>query len=108
MVYALGKRSNLQVESAPGTVLNYITFNTQDSALRDVRVRQAIAYAMNRPLIIHSLWRDRAHWRSLLPPEHWAWTGTCSSIPMTRRRRTRCWMRRDGSQGQMAFVSAWR
>jgi peptide/nickel transport system substrate-binding protein len=44
----------------PGTNLNYISFNAQDSVLRDVRVRQAIAYAMNRPLIIHSLWRDRA------------------------------------------------
>jgi peptide/nickel transport system substrate-binding protein len=82
MVYALGKRSNLQVESAPGTVLNYITFNTQDSALRDVRVRQAIAYAMNRPLIIHSLWRDRARLaESLLPPEHWAWTGDVQKYP---------------------------
>ncbi|MEA3007886.1 MAG: peptide/nickel transport system substrate-binding protein, partial [Acidobacteriaceae bacterium] len=54
MVYALAKRPDLLVESAPGTVLNYITFNAQDSVLRDVRVRQAIAFAMNRPLIIHS------------------------------------------------------
>ena len=31
--------------------------------------RQAIAYAINRPLIIHSLWRDRARLaESLLPP----------------------------------------
>ena len=60
MVYVLGKRANLQVESGPGTNLNYISFNTQDAVLRDVRVRQAIAFAMNRPLIIHSLWRDRA------------------------------------------------
>ena len=55
MVSALAKRPNLQVESGPGTNLNYISFNTRDSVLRDVRVRQAIAYAMNRPLIISSL-----------------------------------------------------
>jgi peptide/nickel transport system substrate-binding protein len=76
MVSALAKRPDLQVQSAPGTNLNYISFNVQDSVLRDVRVRQAIAYAMNRPLIIHSLWRDRAQLaESLLPPQHWAWTG---------------------------------
>jgi peptide/nickel transport system substrate-binding protein len=82
MIYALAKRPDLLVESAPGTVLNYITFNAQDSVLRDVRVRQAIAYAMNRPLIVHSLWRDRARLaESLLPPEHWAWTGDVQHYP---------------------------
>jgi peptide/nickel transport system substrate-binding protein len=82
MVYALIKRPNLQVESAPGTNLNYISFNTQDSVLRDMRVRQAIAYAMNRPLIIHSLWRDRAQLaESLLPTQHWAWTGDVQQYP---------------------------
>jgi peptide/nickel transport system substrate-binding protein len=82
MVYALAKRPDLLVESAPGTVLNYITFNVQDAVLRDVRVRQAIAFAMNRPLIIHSLWRDRARLaESLLPPEHWAWTGDVQQYP---------------------------
>jgi peptide/nickel transport system substrate-binding protein len=82
MVSALAKRPNLQVESGPGTNLNYISFNTQDSLLRDVRVRQAIAYAMNRPLIISSLWRGRAQLaESLLPPEHWAWTGDVQQYP---------------------------
>ena len=82
MVYALSKRPGLVVESAPGTNLNYITFNAQDSVLRDIRVRQAIAYAMNRPLIIHSLWRDRARLaESLLPPQHWAWTGDVQQYP---------------------------
>ena len=82
MVYALSKRSNLQVEDGPGTNLNYISFNTRDAVLRDIRVRQAIAYAMNRPLIIRSLWRDRARLaESLLPPQHWAWTGDVEQYP---------------------------
>ena len=82
MVYALARRSDLQVESGSGTNLNYISFNTQDRVLRDVRVRQAIAYAMNRPLIIHSLWRDRARIaNSLLPPQHWAWTDDVQRYP---------------------------
>ncbi len=82
MVAALAKRPNLQVEDGPGTNLNYITFNAQDSVLRDVRVRQAIAFAMNRPLIIQSLWRGRARLaESLLPPQHWAWTGDVQQYP---------------------------
>ena len=82
MVQALSKRPDLQVESGPGTNLNYISFNTQDSVLRDLRVRQAIALAMNRPLIIQSLWRGRARLaESLLPTEHWAWTGDVQTYP---------------------------
>jgi len=82
MIYALAKRPDLRVESAPGTNLNYISFNTRDKLLREVGVRQAIAYAMNLPLIIHTLWRDRvqpAH--SLLPTQHWAWTGDVEQYP---------------------------
>ena len=82
MVYALARRPDLRVDTAPGTNLNYLSFNTQDPVLRDVRVRQAIAYAMNRPLIIHSLWRDRARLaESLLPPQHWAWSGDLPQYP---------------------------
>ena len=87
MVYALAKRPDLRVDTAPGTNLNYVSFNTQDPVLKDVRVRQAIAYAMNRPLIIHSLWRDRARLaESLLPPQHWAWTGDLPQYPYDQAR----------------------
>jgi peptide/nickel transport system substrate-binding protein len=82
MVYALAKEGSLQVQDAPGTNLNYISFNTQDSVLRDLRVRQAIAYSINRPLIVESLWRNRAQLaESLLPRQHWAWTGDLQQYP---------------------------
>jgi peptide/nickel transport system substrate-binding protein len=75
MVNSLKEKPELVVQTAPGTVLNYLSFNLSDPSLRDVRVRQAIAYSINRPLIIHSLWRDRARpAESLLPPDHWAWS----------------------------------
>ena len=74
-VYALRNDPVLEVEAGPGTILNYISFNTRDKVLRDVRVRQAIAFAINRPLLVHALWRDRARLaESLLPIEHWAYT----------------------------------
>ncbi len=75
-VYALRSNTNLQIDSGPGTTLVYLTFNTRDRVLRDARVRSAIAKAINRPLIIHSLYRDEARLaESILPPEHWAWNG---------------------------------
>jgi peptide/nickel transport system substrate-binding protein len=79
MTGALAMRPNLQGESAPGTSLQYISFNTEDPVLKDPRIRQAIAYAIDRPLIIHSLWRDRARLAdSILPKQHWAWSGNVS------------------------------
>jgi peptide/nickel transport system substrate-binding protein len=82
MVYALKRDSQLVVEDGPGTVLNYIVFNMRDPILKDERVRQAIALAINRPLIIRSLYRDQARVaESLLPPQHWAWSGETEKHP---------------------------
>ena len=59
-VYALRRDPHLAIEDGPGTVLNYIVFNTRDPILRDARVRTAIAVAINRPLIIQALYRGEA------------------------------------------------
>jgi len=75
-VYSLRNDPHLSIEDGPGTVLNYISFNTRDPILKDARVRQAVACAINRLLIVHALWRGHARLaESLLPREHWAWTG---------------------------------
>jgi len=75
-VLALERESSLEVLRAPGTVLGYLAFNTRDPILKDVRVRQAVAYAIDRTAIIHYLMRDFARPAySLLPPESWAYNG---------------------------------
>ncbi len=80
IVAALARNPHLAVEHGPGTVLNYIVFNLRDPLLRDVRVRTAIALAINRPLIIQALYRGEARpAESLLPPEHWAWSAPPAS-----------------------------
>ena len=74
MVLALEKQPNLVVQRAPGTVLGYMAFNLRDPILRDVRVRQALAYAIDRGSMIHYLSRDFARPAdSILPPESWAY-----------------------------------
>jgi peptide/nickel transport system substrate-binding protein len=76
-VFALRRDPHLAIEDGPGTILNYIVFNMRDPLLRDVRVRSAIALAINRPLLIQALYRGEARLaESMLPPQHWAWTPT--------------------------------
>lgn len=76
-VHALRQNRNLAVKIEPGSELYYIVFNLRDPILKHQKVRQAIAYAINRPLILQSLFRGDARLASsLLPPEHWAWTAT--------------------------------
>jgi peptide/nickel transport system substrate-binding protein len=76
MLPVLARAKNLVIDSVGGTQVQYITFNTTDPILRDPRVRQAIACAINLPLILKTLQDGRAKPAiSLLPPTHWAWTG---------------------------------
>ncbi len=73
MVHALGGVPGLATETGPSSVVMYANFNVNDPVLRDRRVRQAIACAMNRQAIIDALWRGQAREASsLLPPGHWA------------------------------------
>jgi peptide/nickel transport system substrate-binding protein len=72
----LAQRSNLKVEETVGTEIQYLAFNLRDPLLADARVRQAIACAIDRELIITTVLRGHAHPAvSLLPESHWAWTG---------------------------------
>jgi peptide/nickel transport system substrate-binding protein len=73
MVHALRNERNVVVESATGAIVMYANFNVQDPKLRDPRVRQAIAFAINRPTLIAALWRGEAQIAdTLLPAGHWA------------------------------------
>ncbi len=81
-IEALRHNSSLRIESSPGTIVNYINLNLRDPYLKDVRVRQAVAYAINRPLMLDSLWRGQARLAdNLLPPGHWARTDEVAHYP---------------------------
>ena len=72
----LAARPNLRLEETNGTEIQYLGFNLRDPILNDVRVRQAIACAIDRELIIKTLLLGHARpASSLLPESHWAWTG---------------------------------
>jgi peptide/nickel transport system substrate-binding protein len=70
----LASRTDLKVLDVPGTQVQYLAFNLRDPFLKDARVRQAIACAIDRDLLIRTLMSGHARpAKSLLPTTHWAW-----------------------------------
>jgi peptide/nickel transport system substrate-binding protein len=74
----LGQDPRLQVQQFKGSNVNLLTFNVSQPPLNDVRVRQAIAYAINRESMIKDLLLGQAELaHSILPEDSWAYsTGT--------------------------------
>jgi peptide/nickel transport system substrate-binding protein len=74
LIDAVAEQPRLKVESAPSSVYSYMVLNDEDPILRDVRVRRAIAYAVDRKTIIHTKLHDRAIAATgMLPTFHWAY-----------------------------------
>jgi peptide/nickel transport system substrate-binding protein len=87
MVVALRKEPTLEIQQAEGTIYAYLAFNLRDPLLQDVRVRQALAYAIDREAIIKYLWRDMAQPAAgVLPKQHWAYADDVAQYPYDRNR----------------------
>lgn len=74
-VQLLTQDPGLQVLKFNGSNVNLLTFNTTSAPLDNVKVRQAIAYAIDRESMIKNLLLDYgkiAH--SILPEESWAYS----------------------------------
>ena len=73
LVRFLDDRPGIRTETAPGINFSYLGLNLQDPATGDLRVRRAIAHAIDREAIVRYLFQGRARLaEALLPPEHWA------------------------------------
>src|SRR5882757_4852573 len=73
MVHTLEAEPNLKVESGPGSPVVYVTFNVTDPLLKNKRVRQAVACAIDRQAIVDAILRGQARLaNTLLPTGHWA------------------------------------
>ncbi len=82
MVNVLQRDPAVEVLRAPGSIYAYLALNLRDPILRDVRVRQAMAYAIDREPLIHNLWRDQVRLApSILPPQSWAFTADVPTYP---------------------------
>jgi peptide/nickel transport system substrate-binding protein len=82
MVLALEGERGLRILKSPGTIYAYLALNLRDPILQDVRVRQALACAIDRRPMIHYLWRDLARPAAgILPAQHWAYEVDVRSYP---------------------------
>jgi peptide/nickel transport system substrate-binding protein len=73
LVRYLKAQPNIKVTESNGANFSYLGFNLQDKTLTDLKVRQAIAHAINRPEIIQqALIGGTREAGAILPPEHWA------------------------------------
>lgn len=71
---SLGGNPNLKVEKFSGSNIQYLQFNTQSEPLNNVKLRQAIAYGIDREKIISELLFGQATIaHSILPVESWAY-----------------------------------
>lgn len=85
----LGQHPNLKVLQFNGSNVNLLTINTSSSPLDNVKVRQAIAYAIDRESMIKNLLQGYgkiAH--SIIPEESWSYTPgqTYTYDPATSKR----------------------
>ena len=90
MVLILEKDDGLEVLRGPGTIYAYLALNLHDPTLKDVRVRRALAYAIDVHPMIRYLWRDQARPAySVLPPQHWAYDADVARYPYDPARARR-------------------
>jgi peptide/nickel transport system substrate-binding protein len=76
LVDKIAERARVKVVAGPSTILSYLMMQNRDPVLRDVRVRQAIALALDRPRIVAAKLGGRARLATgLLPTDHWAYRG---------------------------------
>lgn len=73
IVHQLERDADLQTVKSPGTDYQYIGVNMRDRILKDLRVRQALGYAIDRRAIVDYLRRGLATPAvGLMPPMAWA------------------------------------
>ena len=82
IVFQLESEPALQHVESPGTDYQYMGLNLRDPILKDVRVRQAISYAIDRHAIVEYLRRGLAAPAvGILPPVSWAFEPDVVTFP---------------------------
>jgi peptide/nickel transport system substrate-binding protein len=70
----MGKSPGLKLWQGKGTNIAFLGLNCEDPTLKDVRVRRAISFAIDREIIIRTVMRGMARPAAgPLPPEQWAY-----------------------------------
>ncbi len=89
MLKALSGNPNLKLEQSDGSNIQYLIFNTQVPPLNNVKIRQAIGYAIDRQKIVDDLLQGQAKVaNSVVPEQSWAYTpGTVYSFDPAKAKK---------------------
>lgn len=72
LVKYLQQQPDIKVKTAIGSNFSYLGLNARDPLLKQIKVRQALAYSINRAEIIEQVMVDSTRLASvILPPEHY-------------------------------------
>ena len=83
LVDEIKTRPRVNLVAAPSVILTYLMMNNDDPILKDRRVREAIALAIDRRAIVKAKFGGRARLaEGLLPEMHWAYA---RDLPKTER-----------------------
>ncbi|MDX1914929.1 MAG: ABC transporter substrate-binding protein [Methylophilus sp.] len=77
LVKYLQSKPEIHVNTGQGANFSYLGLNMQDPVLKQLKVRQALAYAIDRQAIIDKVMVENTHIAgAILPPEHYAGNAT--------------------------------
>jgi peptide/nickel transport system substrate-binding protein len=83
----LRKQPNITIATAPSTTFQYLGMNLRAPPLSDLRVRQAIAHAIDRNAIVDTILKGLATPATgLLPPTHWAYSADVTTYAYNPKR----------------------
>lgn len=84
---SLGQNSRLYVQQFEGSNIDYLGLNTQSPPLDNVKIRQAIAYAVDREKIIRELLGGQAVLaHSILPVQSWAYNADAAKYEFNQEK----------------------
>ncbi len=90
IVRSLSSDQKLRILEEPGTTYKYLAFNLRDPILKHLKVRQAIASAIDIPSLINYLWRGQGDPATgVLPPSLWCYDANVKrytrDLPLARK-----------------------
>ncbi|MDZ7901836.1 MAG: ABC transporter substrate-binding protein [Rheinheimera sp.] len=86
----LAKRKDFEVDQQTSLNVGYWAFNTQKAPFNNVKVRQALAYAVNKQSILQAVYFGQAEEaNSVLPPNSWGYNpdGQHSSFDLVKAKQ---------------------
>jgi dipeptide transport system substrate-binding protein len=82
---------NITLLEQPGLNVGYLSFNTEKKPLDDVKVRQALTYAVNKEAIIKAVYQGAGQAaKNLIPPTMWGYNDDVKDYTYDPRKRKRC------------------